>query len=1009
MARHPILRTTFDLGSFSEPLQLVHRQGVISLRVEDISHVPETQQQQLLAAHDQRLSSEYFTVTSLPLLKFSIHYLGDDQLQLSVAAHHAILDGWSLVSLLIEIFHQYFAIQQGKQFSHAQLPNAMRELVMRERQALASGNDRAFWARWMSEATLNSFPQWVPASSDVQPQHDEWPEIELRVPEGYTEKLQQLAQSRGMPLKSILLAAHVRVIGLLHGETSITTGLVTSVRPEGCDSDQALGVFLNTLPFSIRLQGETWEQLIDRVFGLEQAMLKARYYPVAELQRLKGCRPLFETTFNFLHYHIGKDIIGSDQVQVIEWHNPIRPNFALETTFNLEIDTDEIALTLQGDPSRLDQAQLQRIAHYYLSSLSAIANESWQRCDNNNLLSQIELKQLLDWNDTQASYPHGQCIHQLFEAQVLRNPHAIAISYENEQLSYGQLNKKANQLAHYLKNYQIEPEVIVGICLERSLEMVIGLLGVLKAGGAYLPIDPDHPRDRIAAIVNEAQPAVILAHAATRPALPDGLEIIDLEADDILISKFGEENPYSSIQVQNLAYVMYTSGSTGKPKGSALAHQGIVNRLAWMQKQYQLTDQDRVLQKTPFSFDVSVWEFFWPLMVGAELVVLAPDAHKDSSRLIEKIDQAQISVVHFVPSMLAVFLEAVTQSSCPSLRLVFCSGEALPFAVVEKFRKKIPAKLHNLYGPTEASVDVTYWPCEQHNPDLSVPIGRPIDNIQIYLLDTHFQPVPIGVTGELYIGGIGLARGYLNRPDLTAERFVPDPFGIAGRLYRTGDLARYRADGNVDYLGRSDYQVKIRGLRIELGEIEAVLMQHGDVREAVTVVREDTPGNKQLIAYVVKNSDIDLDREALRLFLKARLPEYMLPTTFISIVHLPLSANGKLDRAALPAPALEHSSTQFVAPRTPTEEALAGLWAEVLGLEQVGIQDDFFKLGGHSLLAAQLMARIRLAFGIDLPLSVLLDSATIAGMSPAVEQAIIHSIEQLTESEAEYLLEMERK
>ncbi len=1007
-ARHPILRTTFDLGGFSEPLQLVHQQGVISLLTEDLGHLSPAEQEKILDTHVQKISNEYFDVTQLPLLKFSVHYLDDNKLQLSIAAHHAILDGWSLVSLLIEIFQQYFAIQQGKRLSVIQLPNAMRDLVVREREALASPVDQEFWKRWLSEAPINGFPHLIPVNAHSEASG--WPEIELRLPAECSQKLKELAQLLAVPLKCVLLAAHLRILSLLHGETNITTGLVTSIRPEELDSDQVLGVFLNTLPLCIELQGGTWTELIHRVFAMEQAMLKARYYPLAGLQKLQGGKAIFDTTFNYLHYHIGKDYMNSDQIRIIEWNNPIQPNFALEVTFSLEVDTGDIELTLQGDRSKLNQVELQHIGDYYSRAFSEIASDPSRRYDHDTLLSQAQWHQLcINWNATRADYPNDQCIHDMFEAQVHRSSAAIAVIHEDEQLTYNQLNKRVNQLAHYLSDRGVGPEVLVGICVERSLEMVIGILGILKAGGAYLPIDPDYPRDRIAFMVEDACPAVILVHKPTRAVVSGSEKVIDLTAEADSIAQSSEENPSFQVHVQNLAYVIYTSGSTGKPKGSGLAHQGVVNRLAWMQKQYPLTDQDRVLQKTPFSFDVSVWEFFWPLMVGAQLVLLAPGAHKDSTRLIERIKQARISTLHFVPSMLSVFLETAEASSCSSLRQVFCSGEALPVAVQKRFFETISARLHNLYGPTEASVDVTYWACRRNQYEMTVPIGRPVDNIQIYLLDAYLHPVPIGVAGELYIGGIGLARGYLNRAGLTADRFIPNPFDHAGgRLYRTGDLARYREDGNIEYIGRTDYQVKIRGFRIELGEIETALMQHPHIREAVVSDYVDNFGDKRLVAYMVGKEGIDLDIDDLRTRLKALLPDYMIPVSFVLLDSLPLSANGKLDRGALPAPVFDRQLTaQYVAPRNPTEEALAKLWADVLNLERVGIHDDFFELGGHSLLAAQLMARIRLAFDIDLPLSVLLDASTIERMSPAVEQVIILSIALLTDSEAEHLLEIE--
>ncbi|MEE7624548.1 amino acid adenylation domain-containing protein, partial [Methylobacter sp. Wu8] len=436
---------------------------------------------------------------------------------------------------------------------------------------------------------------------------------------------------------------------------------------------------------------------------------------------------------------------------------------------------------------------------------------------------------------------------------------------------------------------------------------------------------------------------------------------------------------------ENLAYCIYTSGSTGQPKGAGVPHQGILNRLQWMQAEYALDQSDRVLQKTPYSFDVSVWEFFWPLMTGAQLVVAKPDQHKDSRALIDTIVREQITTVHFVPSMLQAFIDTTGAENCTGLKRVICSGEALPADLVARFQQKLPAGLHNLYGPTEASVDVSYWACIPDRAETAIPIGRPIANIALYILDRQLNPVPVGTPGELHIGGIGLGRGYLNRPGLTAEKFIPNPFGPSGsRLYKTGDLVRYRPDGDIDYLGRIDHQVKIRGFRIELGEIEARLLEAPDIKEAVVIAREDQPGDKRLVAYLVAGTAVA--SELLKLRLKETLPEYMVPSAFVQLDGMPLSANGKLDRKRLPRPDLsELSAKQYVAPRTDSEEILAEIWADVLGVDRVGVEDNFFELGGHSLLATQLVSRICIRFGIDLPLKTLFDTTNVAQLAAKVD------------------------
>ncbi|HEY2973281.1 MAG TPA: amino acid adenylation domain-containing protein, partial [Pyrinomonadaceae bacterium] len=597
---------------------------------------------------------------------------------------------------------------------------------------------------------------------------------------------------------------------------------------------------------------------------------------------------------------------------------------------------------------------------------------SEQHLSDSPLLTEPEKHQLLvEWNNTKRDYQKDKCIHELFEEQVERTPDAVALVFEDQQLNYRELNRRGNQLAHYLRKLGVGPEVLVGICLERSLEMVVGLLGILKAGGAYVPLDPTYPKKRLEFMLEDSGTPVLL----TQQRLFDGVaahsaNVVCLDRDWKDITRQSEENADSEAKPANLAYVIYTSGSTGNPKGVMNIHRGICNRLLWMQDTYHLTEADRVLQKTPFSFDVSAWEFFWPLIAGARLIVARPEGHGDAAYLVKLISEQQITTVHFVPSMLRIFLEEQGLERCNCLRHVICSGEALPLEVQERFFARLDAALYNLYGPTEASIDVTFWACKRESDQRIVPIGRPIANMQIYLLDSHLQPVPIGVPGELHIGGVGLARGYLNRAELTAEKFIPNPFPEepGARLYRTGDIARYLPDGNIEFLGRIDNQVKIRGFRIELGEVEAALSRHPAVRESVVVAREDMYAEKRLAAYVVLNQAQTLAVNDLRSFLKAKLPEYMVPSAFVTLESLPLMPNGKIDRRALPAsnrvePPLEEV---FVAPRTPTEHRLAKIWAEVLGVVRVGANDDFFALGGESLKATRVIARVLDLCGAEL-------------------------------------------
>jgi amino acid adenylation domain-containing protein len=564
---------------------------------------------------------------------------------------------------------------------------------------------------------------------------------------------------------------------------------------------------------------------------------------------------------------------------------------------------------------------------------------------------------LPEWNRTERNYP-VDTLHAAFEAQVARSPDAIAISFRDTALTYRELNDRADALSARLRDLGAGPGSLTAVCLERSLEMVIALYATLKAGSAYVPIDPEYPADRVEFMLADTDAPILL----TQSALVDrfaGSRATVVAVDGPsghhdAVAAAG--TPRGAAGLDDLAYVIYTSGSTGQPKGAMNTHRAISNRIEWMQDAFRLTPDDRVLQKTPFSFDVSVWEFFWPLRFGAELVIAEPGGHRDSSYLSQVISERGITTIHFVPSMLQLFLEDPRAGECVTLRRVICSGEALPKAVQDRFFRRLDAELHNLYGPTEAAVDVTWWACDPSS-DLSfVPIGKPIANTQIHILDEAMAAVPVGTAGELYIGGVQVGRGYLNRAELTAERFVPDPFSTTpgARLYRTGDLSRWMPDGNVEFLGRADFQVKIRGFRVELGEIEAALEGIEGIRQAIVAARERSSGDLELVAYVAKVED-GPGNEAIKAALSSRLPAYMVPTTFVVLDQFPLSPNGKVDRKALPAPPRVRPDvdTPYVAPRSGLERLVAGKWREILEIDRVGVHDRFFELGGTSLQAAR--------------------------------------------------------
>ncbi|MBE7527124.1 MAG: amino acid adenylation domain-containing protein [Burkholderiales bacterium] len=594
-------------------------------------------------------------------------------------------------------------------------------------------------------------------------------------------------------------------------------------------------------------------------------------------------------------------------------------------------------------------------------------------------------------------YSGEECLHQLFEAQVEKNPDAIAVVFEDQQLTYGQLNAKVNRLAHYLRAQGVGPEVLVGICVERSLKMVIGILSILKAGGAYMPIDPDYPRERIAFMLGDARPVLSLIHTATREVLPEGISVVDMDEQWQAIAQFSEDNPPNLSQVQNLAYVIYTSGSTGRPKGTLVTHLNALRLFSNTQNEFTFSDKDVWTLFHSSAFDFSVWELWGALIFGGKLVVVPYWVSRSPEEFYRLLCEQAVTVLNLIPSAFRSLIhEAVLAHNGGkqrhALRLIIFGGEALELQHLKSWFDHFgydQPQLVNMYGITETTVHVTRYPIYQDSLQKmsGSPIGRPIEDLQAYILDRYFNLQPIGVPGGLYIGGAGLARGYLDRPDLTAERFIPNPFsGQPGeRLYRTGDLARYRVDGNIEYLGRTDHQVKIRGFRIELGEIEAALLGHEGIKEAIVIVREDNPEDKRLVAYIIGNESAP-DIEAIRTHLRTSLPDYMVPSAFVFLDHFPLTPNGKLDRKALPAPDVSEQLTyEYVAPRNPTEAILADIWAEVLGIEKVGIYDNFFELGGDSLLVMQIILRVSAQFKTKIPVRAMFKEGTVEALAKTVE------------------------
>ncbi|HZF07810.1 MAG TPA: amino acid adenylation domain-containing protein, partial [Thermoanaerobaculia bacterium] len=969
--RHEVLRTRFRAAS-GEPVQEVVPAGDFAFflpRV-DLSGLAAREGEAARLAAEE--AARPFDLGRAPLVRARLLRLASEEHLLLLTFHHIASDGWSLGVALSEIA----ALYVGEPLP--ELPIQYADYALWQRGALQGevlARQLDYWRERLAGLPPLELPVDRPRPA-VRQHHGGWVGVEL--PADLSESLRRLGREAGATLFMTLLAGFSAVLARYGGQDDLAVGTAVANRRRR-ELECLIGFFVNTLVLRADLSGRpSFGALLARLREVTLGAYGHQDLPFERLvealkpERETGRNPLVQVMLVLQNTPLPRLTLPGIELAGVPVENRTAK---LDLTLSLaERDDGRIGGVLEHDADLFTAATAARLAGHLARLLAAAVAHPDRPVEELPLLDAEERRQLLiEPNRTAVEWgpvaEHG--VHGLFTAQAARTPEATAIIFGDLRLSYAELDRRSARLARRLQALGVGPEALVGVRLERSADLVIALLGVLRSGGAYVPLDPDLPPARLAAMEEDAGLAAIVTE--------DTLGMGDLGTGTA-------GAPESRTMAESAVYAIYTSGSTGKPKGVVNTHGGVVNRLLWMQAAYRLSAADRVLQKTPYSFDVSVWEFFWPLVVGAALVVARPGGHRDPEYLAELIDAERVTVSHFVPSMLAAFLAAQGMARCSSLRQVFASGEALSDELRRRFFAQSfasGAELHNLYGPTEAAVDVTAWPCAPGEaagiavPSV-VPIGRPIANLQIYVLDATMEPMPAGVPGELYIGGIGgigLARGYLNRPDLTAERFVPDPFANGERLYRTGDRARFQG-GAFEYLGRLDQQIKLRGFRIELGEIEAVLAASPGVREALVQLREDVPGDPRLVAYVTPEN---LDVAELRLRCGQRLPAAMVPSAFVLLPQLPLLPNGKVDRRALPAP--EEGATpagRFVAPADPLEEILAGIWGEVLGRSRVSVADGFFTdLGGHSLLATQVVSRVRERLGLDLPLRSLFEAPTV--------------------------------
>ena len=987
--RHAVLRTAFHWQDDAELEQVVHAQVEFPWQELDWRAVPDADQEERLnefLTTDRHLG---FDMSRAPLLRVLLIRMGEQHYRMVWIFHHALIDGRCFPILLNEVFGFYKALCTGGQLDLAE-PKPYREYV-----EWLSHHDHAKAEKyWRNQ--LQGFTTPTPLAIDELITAEDNPtgcqgDDQLFVEEGATAALGALAEKNGITLNTLIQGAWALLLSRHSGEDEVMFGVVRACRKSSVPAaEDIIGLFINTLPLRVRISQDAL--LTDWLKELRAQWMSMRDFehtPLVQVQKWSdipaGMR-MFESVLMFENYQLEARL----RQQGGDWANrSVRLHEQTGYPITLTVYSGkQLCLQIEFDRRRFPSPTITRMLRHLKTLLEGMLAHPTQRLRDLPVLTTEEQRQLLvDWNDTRRDYPEGVLLHELFEAQVERTPNAIAVTFENQHFTYAELDDRANQLAHYLQKMGVGPDSLVGVCMERSLELVLALYGVLKAGAAYVPIDPAYPANRVEFMLRDANVPILLTQERLLSTLPaQHGKVLCLDRDWDQVAQEDARKLAISLGPNNLAYMIYTSGSTGQPKGAMNTHRGICNRLLWMQEQYRLTDCDKVLQKTPFSFDVSVWEFFWPLLFGARLVVAKPEGHRDPTYLTQLIQKERITVVHFVPSMLRLFLEEPRVSECKSLWHVICSGEALPIGLQQRFFELLPAQLHNLYGPTEAAVDVTHWTCRRDDTRPVVPIGRPVANTQVYVLDRYLRPVPIGVPGELFLGGVQVGRGYHNRPELTAERFVPDPFSQTpgARLYKTGDLCRWLPDGILEYLARLDFQIKIRGLRVELGEIEASIADSELVKSCAVVARDNGSGDKRIVAYIVWHAGVAPAPEMLRHELRRKLPDYMVPAHFVSLESLPLSPNGKLDQRALPSPIqneMQENSKTYLAPHNDTEQRIAEIWQAILGTPKVGRTDNFFDLGGDSIRLIRVRNQLQHTFARELAIVDMFRYTTVATLA----------------------------
>jgi amino acid adenylation domain-containing protein len=1010
--KHSIFRTAFIWESLNKPVQVVYKQVKITVENDDWQGLSEQEQQEQLKVFLESDQQHSLQLSQPPLMRLHLIKLDKNTYQFVFSSHHLLLDAWSLPLVFNDLLNFYEAISQGETI-RSQSPLSYRHYIawlQQQDQELAE----KFWKQKLqgfTAATPLTVEKLLPKTENSNISYGEQ-QIQLTV--SATEALQSFARQNRLTLNNLVQATWGLLLSRYSQESDVVFGVTVSGRPPSLlGVESIVGLFINTLPMRVQVSAET--KILDLLKDLQAQQIECEQYSYSSLADIQGWSDiprgtsLFESILVFESNTLKTGLKSNhESLELDNFRGVERTNYPLTV---VAVPRQQMLVRISYDTNRFDDGTITRLLGHFQTLLEGIISNPEARVSQLSLLTKFEKQQLLgDWNNIHENYLQDKCIHQLFEEQVERTPHNVAVVFENNSLTYQQLNTRANQLAHYLQELGVKPDTLVGICVERSLEMIVGILGILKAGGAYVPLDPEYPQERLNFMLEDSQVKVLVTQAKLVESIPQHqAQLICLDTDWEKIAQNITSNPESGVKPDNLTYIIYTSGSTGKPKGVLVNHANVVRLFAATDSWYHFNYQDVWTLFHSYAFDFSVWEMWGALLYGGRLVIVPYLVTRSPESFYELLCQEKVTILNQTPTAFRQLIQAEESvkgdispllkevrgdRSSPtdndlSLRLIIFGGESLEINSLQpwfdRHGDQLP-QLVNMYGITETTVHVTYRPLSMAdvNSTASV-IGRPLPDLQVYLLDQYLQPVPVGVPGEMYVGGAGVAKGYLNRPELTTERFISSPFEHSNKLYKTGDLARYWPNGELEYLGRIDNQVKIRGFRIELGEIEALLASHPQIWETVVLVWDDTAGDKRLVAYIVPQPEITIIIDEIRQFLKAKLPDYMVPNAFVILEALPLTTNGKIDRRALPPPNLDISD-KYVAPSTPIEEILVNIWSEVLKVEKVGINDNFFELGGHSLLATQLVAQIRDRLKIELPLRQLFNTATLAELAQGIEQ-----------------------